>query len=122
MPDGSNSMDGYQPLISPTIRLLLEPMETMISILESALVANGVSYQGNSDRFPLEAKTNMLVLMPRRKSISGTKATGSSSLVMQSGPQSATMAPSGLSTETTKSTKDGVVIGSMSLALASKFM
>jgi len=94
----------------------------MTSILESALVANGVSYQGNSDRFPLEVETNMLVLMPRRKSISGTKATGSSSLVMQSGPQSATMAPSGLSTETTKSTKDGVVIGSMSLALASKFM
>jgi hypothetical protein len=61
MPDGSSSMDGYQLLISPTIRLLLEPMEMMISILDSALVANGVSSQASLDKSPLEAKTDTLV-------------------------------------------------------------
>jgi hypothetical protein len=95
MQDGSNSMDGYQLLISLTIRLLLEPMETMISILDSALVANGVSSQASLDRSLLEAKTDTLVLMPRSRYISGTKATGSSSQARLSGLRSATTAQSG---------------------------
>ena len=95
----------------------------MTSFLGSELAANGNRYQENSDKSPLEAKTNILVSMPSSKFFGGSMVSGVSFMVLkQSGPLSVMTAPSGLSTKTTKCSGDGAGIGNGCLDLASKSM
>ena len=125
MANGVVSMEGYQQSTSPTIKRLLEQIQTMTSGLGSALAANGNSYQENSDKSPLVAKTYMLVLMLTRWFFSGALVVSGVSYMAlkQSGPLSVMTAPSWLSTKMTKCSGDGATeIGSGCLALASKSM
>ena len=55
------------------MRQLLVPTLIKISMLDSALMANGVRFQGKQYRYPLEAKANMLLSISTGKFLSGMK-------------------------------------------------
>jgi hypothetical protein len=57
----------------------------MTSLLDSAFLANGFSYQGNLDRYPLEADVDMLISIPNKTFSNGTDAVSQGYLVILSG-------------------------------------
>ena len=76
MPTGVVSKEGYQLLTSPTIKRLLEPIQTMKSMLSSGLTTNGDRCKEDLDKSQLVAKAYMLVLMLTQMFISGSMVSG----------------------------------------------
>ncbi len=76
MSSGVISMEGYQQSTPPTIKRLLELIQTMTSMLGSPLPAIGNIYEENSDKSPPAAGGNLLVLINTREFISGSMVSG----------------------------------------------